>query len=121
MRFLVKMLLILAFGYLAGLYFPFWSLVIVAFIMSLLIKTSPLSSFLAGFLAIFALWFVLASSIDQETNSILTTRVASIFSVSNVVLMLITGAIGGFITGLGSASGALLVRVKKKKRRSKYH
>lgn len=122
MKFLIKTLLILAFGYLAGLYLPFWSLIIVALIVSAIVRTSPLSSFIAGFIAIFCLWFFQASMMDQETNSILTNRVAPIFSVSNTGLMLITGLIGGLTGAFGAMSGTLFINlISSKKRKNKYY
>ncbi|WP_040496887.1 hypothetical protein [Fulvivirga imtechensis] len=122
MRFLVKTILIAIGGYIAGLYLPFWSLALVAFIVSLIIRTNGISSFLSGFLAIFVIWATLAFSIDRETQSLLTERVAQVFmGISSMTLIIITGVIGGLVGGLGAASGALLVSMTNKKRQQKYY
>jgi hypothetical protein len=122
MKFLFKTLLIFSFGYLAGLYLPFWSLIITAFIVSAVIRTSLPSSFIAGFIAIFALWFFQAFLIDQETNSILTNRVAPIFSMSNIGLILVTGLVGGLTGAFGATSGTLFTNmIRRKKRKNKYY
>lgn len=122
MKTLVKILFIVVFGYIASLYLPFWSVAAVAFVGSLLIRTSATSSFFSGFLAIFLVWSALAYMIDQETGSLLTDRVAQIFmGIPGIALVIITGVIGGLVAGLGSASGALLVELAGRKRQRKYY
>lgn len=121
MKMILNIILIIAFGSLAGVYFPFWSLAIVAFAFSIMIRTRAISSFLSGFIAIFILWFMLAFLTDRETDAILTTRVATIFSLSNIGLMGLTGLIGGLVGGMGAISGTLLADLFKKKRKSRYY
>lgn len=121
MKFIVKIIFIAFFSYIAGLYLPFWSLALVAFVGSIIIRTSPASSFFAGFLAVFLLWSVLAFAIDQQTESLLTERVAQVFmGISNIVLIVITGVIGGLVGGLGAASGASLMNLAGKKKHKYY-
>lgn len=121
MKFIIKTLLIAVFGYIAGIYYPFWSLAIVAFVMSLIVRTSTWLGFLAGFIAIFILWTTHAVVIDQATQALLTTRVATVFSVSNPVLILLTGIIGGIVSGLGAASGSAFTNMFRRKRQNRYY
>lgn len=122
MKFVIKTILIAVFCSLAGVYLPFWSLAAVAFIISLMVRTGNWASFFAGFLAVFALWTVLAWSTDQDTHSILTERVTQIFmGISNLALILITGFIGGLVGGLGAASGSLLASLAARKKNPGYY
>ena len=79
MRFLVKTIIIAAIAYFASQSFPWYSVVIAAFLGSLLIRTTGFVSFVSGFLAIGLLWFTLAWLIDFESGSLLTSKVAQIF------------------------------------------
>ena len=120
MKFLFKTILILLFSYLGQLLFPFWSIAIIALVISLFVKSKGFSSFFAGFLAVFLLWFSTAFIIDASTQSILTDKVASIFQVSGIVLMIITGVIGGLVGGFGSLTGSLLNTTFFETKRSGY-
>ena len=89
--------------------FPWWSIVIASFLISLIISTKGPSSFLAGFLGIGLLWFTMASIVDIQTGSILTERVAGIFSLpNNFLLILVTAIIGGLVGGFGALTGSTL-------------
>ena len=59
MRFLLAVLLIMVFSFLAGIFLPGWSLAIVAFLVALLLVQQILFAFLAGFTGVFLLWAIL--------------------------------------------------------------
>lgn len=119
MKFLVKTIIIAAIAYFASQSFPWYSVVIAAFLGSLLIRTSGLVSFVSGFLAIGLLWFTLAWLIDFETGSLLTKKVAAIFKLSGpLLLVLVTGLIGGIAGGFGALTGTTLRQIFEQKRRS---
>ncbi|MCK5103676.1 MAG: hypothetical protein KAR17_12720 [Cyclobacteriaceae bacterium] len=85
---------------------PWWSVVVASLLMNFIISTKGLSSFVSGFLGIEILWLLLASIIDIHTDSILTERVAGIFSLPNSwLLVLITSVIGGLAGGFGALTG----------------
>ena len=89
--------------------FPWWSVVIASFLISVIISTKGLSSFVSGFLGIAILWFLMATITDIQTNSILTTRVAQIFSLpNNFLLIIITTVVGGIAGGFGALTGSNL-------------
>lgn len=94
-------------AYLFQFMFPWWSVVIASFLISFIISSNGISSFIAGFLGIAMLWFLLAVFIDMKTDSILTQRVAGIFSLpNNFLLILITALIGGLVGGFGALTGS---------------
>jgi hypothetical protein len=116
MRLLVSILLIAVLSYLAGMYGPWWTIAIVAFLVALLIPQGIGRSFLAGFLAILLLWVVLALLKDMSNNNYLSERVAQLFKLgaASLLLVLITGIIGGLVAGFAAMSGASLKPAKRR-------
>lgn len=122
MKFTIQTVVISVAGSFAGLFFPFWSLAIVAFIVAAAFGLRPFVSFLSGLLAIFSLWVILSFLIDQDSSSLLTNRVAQIFmGISNITLVLITGLVGGIVGGFGAASGALFRALFNSKKDTGYY
>ncbi|RYY86140.1 MAG: hypothetical protein EOO15_15270 [Chitinophagaceae bacterium] len=110
MRFLVSILLIALFAFIAGRYLPWWSIAIVAFAVGVLLPQRLLHSFLAGFLGIFLLWFLLALWLDTKNEHLLSRRIAELFHLgqSSILLMIVTALIGGLVGGFAALSGASL-------------
>ena len=103
---LLKIILTAVLAYLLQTILPWWSVVIAGFTISFIVSTKGLSSFLGGFLGIGILWFVLATITDYQTDSILTDRVAGIFSIpTGLLLILFTSVIGGIVGGFGALTG----------------
>lgn len=117
MRFLATTILILLLSFIAGLYLPWWSIAIVAFLVSLLIPQSIGKSFLAGFLGIFLLWGLLALWIDIKNESVLSGKIAQLFPIggSSVLLILITALVGALVAGFAAMSGGSLRPARKKR------
>lgn len=89
--------------------FPWWSVVIASFLISLIISTKGFSSFMAGFIGIAMLWFFMATIVDIKTGSILSERVAAIFTLPNTwSLIIVTAIIGGLAGGFGALTGSQL-------------
>ena len=110
MRFLLATILTALLGFIAGMFLPWWSIAIVSFLVALLIKQSPGRSFLAGFLALFILWGWLAAWIDTKNESILSKKIAQIFSLgeSSLALILVRAVVGALVAGFAALSGASL-------------
>ena len=92
MKFILKIVFTSATAYLMQLYMPWWSVVLASFMISLILSSKGLSSFFSGFLGIGALWFFLAWRIDSATGSILTEKVANLFSLPNSILLVLVTA-----------------------------
>ena len=115
MKFLVAILLTAFLSFIAGLYIAWWwFFAIVAFLVALLIHQKAWKAFFSGFLALFFLWGGLAYWIDIKNESILSVKIATILPLggSSLLLILVTGFIGGLIAGFASISGSYL-RSKK--------
>lgn len=114
MKFLVSILLIALLSFAVGLYLPWWSLALVAFLVAALIHQKAGRAFLSGFLALFLLWGVIAFIIDQRNQHILSTKVATLLPLagSYVLLILITAIIGGLVAGFAAMAGSYLKRLR---------
>ena len=103
------------FSFIAVIFFPWWSIAVVAFIVAFFIPQKAFISFLAGFAAIFLLWGVLATWIDMQNQHILSEKVAHILPLngSSYLLILLTSFIGALVSGFGSMTGSLLKSTMK--------
>ena len=115
MRFATGILLILVLNYVSGLVFPWWIIALVGLLVGYLINLTPSKTFLAGFLACFILWAGIALYTDISNEHILATRVGALFTLKQpILIVLITGLVGGLITGMASLTGALLRKSLKR-------
>jgi hypothetical protein len=110
MRFLLATLLTAALSFIAGLYTPWWSLAIVAFLVALLIQQKVGWAFLAGFSAIFLLWGGLALFIHVRNQGVLTKKMAELFPLNgqSIYLILLTALVGALVAGFAAMSGSSL-------------
>lgn len=113
MRFILATLLIALLAAITGIYLPWWTLALVAFVVALLIPQTNGRSFGAGFLGIFLLWSIIAFWIDAQNNSLLSTKVAQLFPLggSSVLLVLVTALVGALVGGFAALSGGSLRRL----------
>ena len=116
MKFIVSIILIAVLSFALGLYFPWWTIVIPALIIAILIKQTPGASFLSGFLSIFLLWGIFSTILSVNNNHVLAHK-ASVLILKNDnpwMLIIITALIGGIVAGLASLSGSLLIKRNNK-------
>ncbi|MBL3655397.1 hypothetical protein [Fulvivirga sediminis] len=118
---LLQILALIIAGYIAGLFYPFWSMAILAFIIGFLFNLNGWVSFFSGFIAIFLLWGIHAFWIDYETSSQLTNKVAPLFSSNNYKLIFITATIGGLVGAFSTLSGTFFRNLFRKKRSNAYY
>ena len=69
MKFLLATLLTALLSFIAGIFLPWWSIAIIAFLISLVVRQSMSRSFLAGFAGIFLLWSLVALWIDIKKRT----------------------------------------------------
>lgn len=115
MRFIIALISMIIFTWLAGFVLPWWNVALTSFIISVLIRQRPFPAFVCAFLAIFILWFGLAYSIDIHNDHILSEKMAMLVFKNNSSLLIIalSAFIGGITGGMGSLTGALLPLRKK--------
>ena len=114
MKFIVSLLLIMLLSFAACLYFPWWSIAIVAFIVAALIPQGTGKSFFTGFLALFLLWGGLSFWISNNNDHILAHKVSLLILKidSPYLLMLATVLIGGVVAGFAAMTGSFLRKKK---------
>jgi len=112
MKLLIAILLTALLSFVAGLYLPWWTIAVAAFISVLVIPLGGGRAFLSGFLGVFLLWFLLAWWIDVKNQHILSKKIAQIFPLggSSIAIILVTAFIGALVGGLGALSGSYLRR-----------
>lgn len=110
MQFLVQVFFTSLLSYIFQQFFTAWVVVPIALLVSFVIAPNKLfAKFLGGFTAISLLWMVQATLIDIFTKAILSTKIAAMLGLKSVmILILVTGFVGGILGGLGAASGQCL-------------
>ena len=110
MRFILATLLTLALSFISGLFLLWWGIAIDALLVAVLVRQIAGLSFLSGFLGVFILWAGLAWWIDSKNNSILSERIAHVLPLggNSMLLILVTGLVGGLVAGFAAMSGAYL-------------
>src|SRR3569833_274871 len=94
---------------------PWWFAAVIAFGAALVLAKKPVRAFLAGFLAIFISWGILALLKSVPNDNILATRVAHLMQLPNWVALLIAASlIGGLVDGMSALSGALMRKAFRK-------
>jgi hypothetical protein len=112
MKLIVAIILTALLAFVGGLYLPWWSVAVAAFVSVLVIPLASGRAFLAGFLGVFLLWSLLAFWIDVKNQHILSKKIAEIFPLggSSVAIIFITAFIGALVGGMGGLSGSYLRR-----------
>lgn len=110
MNFIAQFLLIIVGSYLAQLYFPWWSMVVVAAVAGLLFSCKKSrKSFYAGFFAILISWSALAVFADTLNEGIFSDKMSSVLGVmTKPVLIVLPAILGGILAGFASMTGNLL-------------
>jgi hypothetical protein len=117
MKFTASVTLTILLSFTAGLFvdiFPWYGFVFCALLVSFFIPQKPFSSFLAGFLALFLLWGMMALIKDIQNQQLLSAKVAAILPLdgSSLKLILITAFTGGLLAGFAALTGCFLRRRK---------
>lgn len=117
MKFLIQLVLIVFLTYLVQFIGLWWVVFISAGLIGLSVPNKGFSTFLAGFFGVGLLWLVQAYVIDMANESILSSRIAELFTLSSSLqIILITALVGGICGGFGALTGKLLGEAFKKKK-----
>jgi hypothetical protein len=103
-------LIILILTFICSFFWPWWVMAIIAVIAGYICNKKPGLSFLLGFAAVFIAWTVVALMKTLPNDNILAIRVANLLTLNGnwVLLLILTGFIGGLVGGLSALSGALV-------------
>lgn len=108
MKLIISILLTALLSFVAGLYMPWWTIAIAAFLVSVFIPQSPGKSFLTGFAALFLLWGILSWWIDNRNEHVLSHKLAAVlpFGGSSFVMILVTALVGALVAGCASLTAS---------------
>lgn len=114
MKFIIAFILTALLSYAAAFYFPWWSIAVAAFVVAALVPQKPFKAFLSAFIAVFLLWAILAFIIDANNNHILSERISQLLMKvkSSLLLIAVTGFVGGITAGFAALSGSYLRKSK---------
>ncbi len=100
---------------------PWWCMALVGAVAALLFPQRPALSFSTAFSAGTLLWYASAFVLNTRNAGLLSAQTGSLFlGLKGFHLLLLTGLLGGTITGLGALTGALLRRLFAKRPPRRY-
>lgn len=112
MKFITATILTVLLAFIAGIlsFSPWWGFALTSFLVAILVHQKGWKAFLSGFLGLFLLWARLAWWIDMQNNSLLSSKIAAILPLggNSVLLILVTGFVGGLVSGLAAITGSYL-------------
>ena len=110
MKFISTLIVIILLSLAAGIFFPWWSIAVVAFLVSVVIPQKPGVAFLSGFLALFLLWGGLSFIISSNNHDILAHKVSQIIIKSDnpTMLVLMTALVGALVAGFAALTGSYI-------------
>lgn len=116
MRFTLATLLTGTLSFIAGLYLPWWSIAVAAFLVALLIKQKIGLAYLSAFSAILILWGGLAFLFHIRNTGVLTQKIANLLPLNGntFYLIIITALVGALVAGFAAMSGSSLRPAEKR-------
>lgn len=114
MNLIIRIVLIMVLGAICQYHLPWWTVVLVALLIELIVGKGGKYSFFSGFYGVSIPWIILAAYIDFKSESILSVRIAELFRLPQygLVMVVVTGLIGGIVGGMGSIGGGWLKALK---------
>jgi hypothetical protein len=105
------------------IYFPWWSIVAYAFMLGFVFRNKVAMPFLAGFIALFLQWSLVALLRDIDNSSILSLRIAALLSLpgGNSTVVALTGLMGGVLMGSIQLTGCLFGRIFRSGSENSYY
>lgn len=111
MRLIFAIVLIALLSFVAEYFFSWWSLAVICFGIAVFFRLRSGFAFLAGFMGVFLLWFVVALVRDSANDHILSSRMAQLFGLpGSMWFLLVASLLGGIVGGLAGWSGAIAGR-----------
>ncbi len=104
----VAILTIALLSAIAQFFLPWWTIAIVAALVTLVLQLKPSHAFFSGLLGVGGLWLAMALFFSLRNHFILSSKLAELFSLSNsVFLLLFTALIGGLTAGMSALTASL--------------
>lgn len=120
MKFVLRIIIIGVACYLAGLIFPWWSILFVCFIVGFLMNGNDINVFLSGFIGAGVLWLGQSWQQHIRNKGLIANQITELFGYSDPITFVIYSAlIGAILGGLSGMTGGSLrnIYIKEKKKR----
>ncbi|MBI3232436.1 MAG: hypothetical protein HYZ42_00075 [Bacteroidetes bacterium] len=110
MKFLVAIILTALLAFISGLFLPWWGMALTSLLVAVIIHQKAGKAFVAGLLGVLLLWAGLAWWMDMKNNGVLSAKIASVLPLggNSLLLIFVTGLIGGLVAGFAAMSGSFL-------------
>ncbi|MFM2337230.1 MAG: hypothetical protein RL115_423 [Bacteroidota bacterium] len=110
MKFTIATILTALLAFISGLFLPWWGMAITSLLVAALIHQKGGWAFVSGFMGLLLLWGGLAFWIDMQNNSMLSKKMAQVLPLggNTVVLIIVTGIVGGLVAGFAALAGSFL-------------
>lgn len=108
MKYILFVIATIGIGLLLQQLLPWWSIALIAAILSFALNIRISASFWLGFLAVALLWGGYAGILSAANEGILAARIGKLLGgLNGTVLIFVTGLLGGIFGGLGALTGSL--------------
>ena len=103
-------------GFFLALFGPWWTVVVVAFVVGFCCASSGWQAFLSGFLGVALLWGGAAAWFHYQSSGMLTEKIATLLPFPIPILLIsMTVLVGGTSSGLGSVTGYQFSKILRSK------
>jgi len=104
---LSNFLLTLVLAIVLSSFLPWWSVMLAAFISGAIVRLRNVSAFVVPFLAIAVFWMIYAWLLSSANDFILAKKIAVLLPLGGnaVLLILVTGVVGGLAAGIAAIFG----------------
>ena len=117
MNFILRILITGISTYYISSFFPWWSIILIPFILGLIFDDNYISHFLSSFIGVSVSWFFLLLGMEYQTEAILSSKIIQILNINSTnSLIIISAVIGGIVSGLSSITALALVNIFRKKK-----
>ena len=125
MKFIIKLLLIGVGSFFALQFLPWWSIIVIPFILNLVVKTKGSGAFGSSFLGVALAWFVASYTLYSQGSPEFVKKMALIFflGVEGIIFIMISSLLMGLVAALAGYSGNALRNIfirPDNKSKSKY-
>ena len=104
---LINFIVTLLIAVILSQFLPWWHVMVAGFVSALFFSLNRTAVFFIPFLAVFLFWIVYAFWLSNANDFILAQKIAVLFPLggSSLLLLFITGLIGGIATGVSALLG----------------
>ena len=103
----INFMLTLGLALIFSIFLPWWSVMLAAFLSGAIVRLRNVSAFFVPFLAIALFWMIYAWLLSSANDFILAEKIAVLLPLGGnaILLILITGVVGGLSAGIAGLFG----------------